>query len=83
MDAFTLMILACVSGEPACQTTYVREPSFTTAEDCERGVDDAVTRMTKEFGKRPELKGREVEYETTCLNRSQMERVAGPRPTDV
>ena len=82
MDAFTLMILACVSGEPACQTSYVREPSFSTAEDCERAVDETVTRMTKEFGRNPDLRGKAVEYETTCLSRSQMERVVGPQPTE-
>ncbi|TCR70377.1 hypothetical protein EV560_101784 [Bosea sp. BK604] len=72
MDAFTMVVLACVSGQPTCTTTRVNETSFTTFEACEERIDDVTRKMTKQLGQQLELKGREVTYDVSCMNRQQL-----------
>lgn len=82
MDVFTMVIVACVVGEPNCLSTHLSEMSFTSAEACEARVDGVVGSMTKEFGKRPELKGRQVSYDVSCMNRVQLAQKFGIRQSD-
>lgn len=72
MDAFTMVIVACVSGEPVCTSAHVSEIAFTTAQACEQRIDEIATSMTREFARRPELKGREVTYDVSCMSRAQL-----------
>jgi hypothetical protein len=72
MDAFTMVVLTCISGQASCTTTRINETSFTTIEACEARVDDVTLSMTREFGQRAELKGRQVSYDVSCLNRAQL-----------
>jgi hypothetical protein len=72
MDAFTMVILACVSGDASCTTARINEIAFTTIQACESRIDDVTRNMTRELAKRPDLKGREVTYDVSCMNREQM-----------
>lgn len=72
MEAFTMIILACVSGEPTCTSTRFNDPSFTSVAACEARIDDVANEFTRRFGERPELKGREVTYDVSCMNREQL-----------
>lgn len=73
MDAFTMIILACVTGEPKCSTASIADPQFTSVEACEARVDAITTSMTKEFGQRPDFKGRQVTYDVSCMSRKQLQ----------
>lgn len=77
MDAFTMVVLACISGQPTCTTTRISENSFTTFEACEARIDDITRKMTKDFAQRIELKGREVTYDVSCMNRAQLREKLG------
>jgi len=77
MDAFTMIVLACVSGEPQCIVTRVNETGFTSAEACEARIDEIAHAMTKEFGQKAGFKGRAVTYDVSCLNRQQLARTLG------
>ena len=72
MDAFTMVVMACVAGEAHCATSRISEMDFTTAQACEARVDDILRSMTREFGKRPEFKGRQVTYDVSCMDRAQL-----------
>lgn len=72
MEAFTMVIMACVAGEAHCATSRVSEMGFTTAQACEARIDDIARTMTREFGKRPEFKGRQVTYDVSCMDRAQL-----------
>ncbi|MBD3846654.1 hypothetical protein GGC47_000729 [Bosea sp. OAE752] len=82
MDAFTMVIMACVSGEPHCTTSRISEMDFTTAQACEARIDDITRTMTKEFGKRPEFKGRQVTYDVSCMDRTQLAQKFGITSSD-
>lgn len=73
MDAFTMIILACVSGEPNCTTARVADAQFTSIEACEARVDAITASMTKELGQKLELKGRAVTYDVSCMSRQQLQ----------
>jgi hypothetical protein len=77
MDAFTMVIVACISGEPNCTTSRVSEATFTTTQACEARIDAITRDMTLEFGKRPGFKGREVTYDVSCMNRTQLAQKLG------
>lgn len=77
MDAFTMVILACVAGEPNCTSAHVSERAFTTAEACEARIDDVTRTMTKEFSQRGEFKGRAVSYDVSCMDRTQLKQKFG------
>ena len=72
MDAFTMVIMACVAGDAHCATSRISEMEFTSAQACEARIDDITRSMTKEFGKRPEFKGRQVTYDVSCMDRAQL-----------
>lgn len=72
MDVFTMVVLACVSGQASCITSRINENSFTTIEACEARIDDVTRTMTKDFAQRADLKGRQVTYDVSCMNREQM-----------
>lgn len=72
MDAFTMVILACISGEPACTAARVSDVAFKTAETCEARIDEIATNMTKAFGERPEFKGLQVTYDVSCMDKAQL-----------
>lgn len=72
MDAFTMVVLACIAGQPTCTTTRISETSFTTVEACESRIDDITRKMTKDLAGRTELKGREVTYDVSCMSRQQL-----------
>jgi hypothetical protein len=82
MDAFTMLIMACVSGEPTCTATRISEMGFTTVESCEARIDDITKSMTKQFAVRPELKGKEVTYDVSCLNKTQLWQKLGIAQSD-
>lgn len=82
MDAFTMVIVACVSGEPNCTASHVSEWSFTTVEACEARIDEITAAMTKEFGKRDGFKGREVSYDVSCMDRAQLRSKLGIAQSD-
>jgi len=82
MDAFTMVIMACVSGEPHCTTTRISEMDFTTAQACEARIDDITRKMTKDFGKRPEFKGRQVTYDVSCMDGTQLAQKFGITSSD-
>ena len=72
MDAFTMIILACVAGEPRCTSARVAEVQFTSLEACEARIDAIATKMTREFGQQPRFKGRAVTYDVSCMDRKQL-----------
>jgi len=72
-----MIILACVAGEPKCMTARVAEAHFTSVEACEARIDTITASMTRELGQRPELKGREVTYDVSCMNRKQLQDTFG------
>lgn len=72
MDAFTMIILACVAGEPTCTSARVSDTQFTSIEACEARIDAIATEMTRKLGQRPELKGRAVTYDVSCMDRTQL-----------
>ena len=72
MDAFTMIILACVAGEPTCTFARVSETQCTSIEACEARIDAIATEMTRKLGQRPELKGRAVTYDVSCMDRTQL-----------
>lgn len=72
MDAFTMIILACIAGEPKCTSARVAETQFTSIEACEARIDAIATEMTRKLGQRPELKGRAVTYDVSCMDRKQL-----------
>lgn len=72
MDAFTMIVMACVAGEAHCATSRISEMGFTSAHACEARIDDITRSMTKELGKRPEFKGRQVTYDVSCMDRAQL-----------
>jgi hypothetical protein len=77
MDAFTMIVLACVAGEPKCLTSRVNEPGFTSAAACEARIDDVTRDMTKVLAQRPDLKGRQVTYDVSCMSREQLQAKLG------
>lgn len=72
MDAFTMVIVACISGEATCTASRISELGFTTVQACEARIEDIARAMTVEFGKRPEFKGRQVTYDVSCMDRQQL-----------
>ena len=82
MDAFTMVVMACVAGEAHCATNRISEMDFTTVQACEARVDDIIRSMTKEFGKRPEFKGRQVTYDVSCMDRTQLAQKFGITSSD-
>lgn len=72
MDAFTMVVLACVAGEARCLTSRVHEPGFTSVAACEARIDEVTRTMTKSFGQRPDLKGRQVTYDVSCMSSRQL-----------
>ena len=72
MDAFTMVVLACVSGQASCTTVRINESAFITIEACEARIDDVTRDMTREFAQRAALKGRQIRYDVSCMNRQQM-----------
>lgn len=82
MDAFTMVIVACVAGEPNCTAAHVSELAFTTVEACEARIDDITAAMTKEFGKREGFKGRQVSYDVSCMDRGQLKQKFGIAQAD-
>lgn len=82
MDVFTMVIMACVSGEPHCTTSRISEMGFTTAQACETRIDAVTHTMTKEFARRPEFKGRQVTYDVSCMDRAQLAQKFGITSSD-
>ena len=82
MDAFTMVIMACVTGEAHCATSRISEMNFTSVQACEARIDDITRSMTKEFGKRPEFKGRQVTYDVSCMDRAQLAQKFGISSSD-
>lgn len=82
MDAFTMVIVACVAGQTTCTSAHVSEQGFVTAQACEARMDDITRMMTREFGKREEFKGREVTYDVTCMDRVQLKQKFGIAQSD-
>lgn len=72
MDAFTMIILACVAGEPRCTSARVADLGFTSVEACEARIESITGRMTADFGKRPEFKGRAVTFDVSCMSRKEL-----------
>lgn len=72
MDAFTMIILACVAGEPKCTSARVAEAQFTSVEACEARIDGITASMTRAFGQRPEFRGRAVTYDVSCMSRKEL-----------
>lgn len=72
MDAFTMIILACVAGEPICTSARVADVRFTTVEACEARIDSITDSMTADFGKKPEFKGRAVTFDVSCMSRKDL-----------
>lgn len=67
-----MVVMACVAGEAHCATSRISEMDFTTVQACEARVDNILSSMTKEFGKRPEFRGRQVTYDVSCMDRAQL-----------
>ena len=82
MDAFTMVIMACVAGETHCTTARISEMDFTSVAVCEARIDDITRSMTKEFAKRPEFKGRQVTYDVSCMDRAQLAQKFGISSSD-
>ncbi|MCU4179131.1 hypothetical protein [Bosea sp. BH3] len=82
MDAFTMVVLACVAGEAKCSSVRISEMGFTTAAACEARIDDITRSMTKEFAKRPDFKGRQVSYDVSCMDRAQLAQKFGISSSD-
>ncbi|KPH80652.1 hypothetical protein AE618_12990 [Bosea vaviloviae] len=72
MDAFTMIILACVAGEPKCTSARVADVRFTSIEACEARIDSITDTMTADFGKKPEFKGRAVTFDVSCMGRKDL-----------
>jgi hypothetical protein len=82
MDAFTMLIMACVSGEPTCTASRISDMGFTTLESCESRIDDITKSMTRQFATRAELKGKQVTYDVSCLDKTQLWQKLGIAQSD-
>lgn len=83
MDIFTMVIVACIEGEAACEHRRISDFSFATQQACEAGIDDAAASMTKLFASRPGLKGRRVVYDIACLDAAQLRAKLGVASADI
>jgi hypothetical protein len=83
VDAFTMIILACVAGEPKCTSTRIAETQFTSIDACEARIDAIATEMTRKLSQRPELKGRAVTYDVSCMDRTQLLQSFGIADLDI
>lgn len=72
MDAYTMVIVACIAGEAGCRQERISQMDFVTEEACESQINSVVSRMTKTFALEPDLKGKTVEYDVSCMNRQQL-----------
>ena len=77
MDLFTMVITMCISGQPACTSSNLSRPEFTSAEVCEDNIDAVTNARTKELAKNPALKGKTVTYNITCFSHTQLVKVFG------
>ncbi len=82
MDAFTMVIVACVAGQPSCTSAHISENGFTSVQACEARIDDVTLSMTRDFGHRPEFKGRAVTYDVSCMSRVQLWQKFGVAQSD-
>ncbi|MFN3672992.1 MAG: hypothetical protein ACK4VM_13900 [Bosea sp. (in: a-proteobacteria)] len=82
MDAFTMVVVACVSGEASCKSAHVSRMEFTSVEICEAQIDEVTAAMTKEFSKLGDFKGRSVTYDVSCMDRAQLLRKFGVTQSD-
>ena len=82
MDAFTMVVVACVSGEPLCHSSHLSRMEFTTAAICEAQIDEVTSAMTRDFAKRQEFKGRAVTYDVSCMDRTQLMQKFGVTQSD-
>lgn len=82
MDAFTMVVVACVSGEPLCHSSHLSRMEFTTAAICEAQIDEVTSAMTRDFAKRQDLKGRAVTYDVSCMDRTQLMQKFGVTQSD-
>lgn len=83
MDMFTMVILACVAGEPTCTAVRLSQMDFTNADACEARIDAVTAAMTRDFAQRPGFRGRQVTYDVSCMNREQLKRKLGVSVADL
>jgi hypothetical protein len=83
MEVYTMVIVACISGEPSCAQARISETSFVTEAACEAAIRSVTSSMTKGFGADPHLKGKQVAYDVTCMNREQLRAKLGVTQVDL
>ncbi len=82
MDAFTMVVVACVAGEAFCKSAHISRMEFTTAAICEAQIDAVTESMTKDFSKQGGFKGRAVTYDVSCMDRTQLLQKFGVTQSD-
>lgn len=83
MDVFTMVVTACIAGETPCTQARVSEMGFTSLEICESSSDKIIDAMTKDFARDPRLKGKQVTFEVTCMDRTQLRAKLGVSSVDM
>jgi hypothetical protein len=72
LDIFTMVVTACIAGQTNCTPARYSDPSFTSEEACYAHMSDITKSMTKKFAENPELKGKQVTYDVSCMNQEQL-----------
>ena len=72
MDIFTMVVTACIAGQSHCVPARFSDPAFTSEEACYARMPEITRSMTKQFAERPELKGKQVTYDVSCMSQAQL-----------
>ena len=83
LDIFTMVVTACISGQPACVPARFSEPGFTSEEACYARMPDITKGMTRQFAEDPALKGKQVTYDVSCMNQRQLQMKLGTIQLDL
>ena len=72
LDIFTMVVTACIAGQSHCVPARFSDPAFTSEEACYARMAEITRSMTKQFGENPELKGKQVTYDVSCMSQAQL-----------
>lgn len=83
MDIFTMVIMACVAGEPTCHHARISKAEYVSVAACEAHIDETIDAMAKELGRDARRKGKAVAFDVSCMDRQQLHAKLGVVQTDL
>lgn len=78
-----MVVTACISGQAVCIPARFSELSFSSEDACYARMTDITHSMTKQFALKPELKGKQVTYDVSCMNQAQLKLKFGTVQVDL